>query len=60
MLGLGLSLQDGHLGLEVGWLDVGDQSPLESRAQPVFDIAKLLRRPVARDDDLLGVPRGGR
>jgi hypothetical protein len=48
-----LALQDGDLGLEIGWLNVGDESPLEARAQAVFDVAELLGRTVAGDDDLL-------
>src|SRR5207249_3827301 len=49
----GLFLEDGHARLEVRRLDVGDQSPLESRAQTLLDLGNVLRRRVARDDDLL-------
>ena len=46
LLGLGLLLQDGDLGLEIGWLNVGDQAPLEARAQAVFEVGELFGRPV--------------
>jgi hypothetical protein len=45
--------------LEVGRLDVGDQTPLEPAAQPVLQRHQLLRRAVGGDDDLLvGVVEG--
>ncbi len=44
VLALRLLLQDGDLGLEIGWLNVGDESPLEARAQTVFKICELFRR----------------
>ena len=50
---LRLLLQDGNFSLQVGRLDVGDQSPLEAAAQAVFEFRQLLRRPVAGDHDLL-------
>ena len=53
LLGLGLALQDGDLGFEIGWLDVGDEAPLEAAAQTVFEVAELLGRPVAGKHDLL-------
>ena len=53
LLGLGLLLQDGDLGLEIRWLNVGDQAPLEARAQAVFEVGELFGRTVAGDDDLL-------
>ena len=53
-LGLGLLAQNGDLGLEVGRLDVGDQAPLEARAQPLLEGRDFVRRGVAADDDLLG------
>ena len=34
-------------------LDVGDEPPLEARAQALLDLGNVLRRRVARDDDLL-------
>ena len=37
----------------VGGLDVRDQPPLEARREPLLERGDLLRRPVARDDDLL-------
>src|SRR6478672_2576243 len=39
-------------GLEIGRLDVGDQPPLEARAQPLLERRDLARRAVARHDDL--------
>ena len=53
LLLLGLLLQDGNLGLQVGWLDVHHQPPLKARTQPVFKVRQLLGRTVAGDDDLL-------
>ncbi len=50
---LRLLLQNGDLGFEVGRLDVGDQSPLEAAAQPVFEFRQLFGRTVAGDHDLL-------
>jgi hypothetical protein len=46
-------LQDGDFGLEIGGLNVGDQSPLEAAAQAVFDLGELFGRAIAGDDDLL-------
>ena len=40
-LALGLALQDGDLGLEIGRLDVDDESPLEARAQTVFEVVRV-------------------
>src|SRR3990170_8601606 len=45
---LGLLLEDGDAGLEVGRLDVGDQAPLEPGAEALLDLRDLLRRAVAR------------
>ena len=53
LLGLGLLLQDGDLGFEVGWLDVGDEAPLEAGAEAVFEVGELFGGPVGGDDDLL-------
>ena len=53
LLALGLLLQDGDLGFEIGRLNVGDQAPLEARAQAVFEIGEFLGRAVGGDDDLL-------
>ena len=39
---LGLALQDGDLGLEVGWLDVGDEAPLKAAAQTIFKVVEFL------------------
>src|SRR5260370_12183997 len=49
----GLLLENGDARLEVGGLDIGDQAPLEARAEPLFDLGDLLGRAVAGDDDLL-------
>ena len=46
-------LQNRDLGLEIGRLDVGDQAPLEARAQTLFEPRNLVRRAVAGEDDLL-------
>src|SRR5690606_5682518 len=43
---VGLLPQDRDAGLEVGRLDVGDEPPLESRDQPLFEAGYLLRGPV--------------
>ena len=51
--GLRLPLEDRDFGLEIRRLDVGDQAPLESRAQPLLELRDLVRRAVAADDDLL-------
>ena len=48
-----LAFQDRDLGLEIGRLDIGDQSPLETRMQPLLQRRYLARRAIARDDDLL-------
>src|SRR5207249_11164777 len=48
-----LGVEDGEAGLEIRRLDVGDETPFKSRAQPSPAGGDLLRRPVRRDDDLL-------
>ena len=53
LLGLGLLVQDGDLGLDVGRLDVGDQAPFEAAVESLFEGGNLARRAVAADDDLL-------
>ena len=53
LLALRLLLQDGDLGFEIGRLNVGDQSPLKARAQPVFNLGQFLGRTVRSDHDLL-------
>jgi hypothetical protein len=50
---LRLALENRGLRLEVRRLDVGNQAPLEPRAQPLFELGNLVRRTVAADDDLL-------
>ncbi len=49
----GLLLQDRDAGLQVGRLDVGQQSPLEPGTQPVLEGGQLPGRAVGGDDDLL-------
>ena len=51
--GFGLLLQNRHFRLEIGRLNVGDQSPLEPRPQPLLERGNLVRRAVAAEDDLL-------
>ena len=53
MLTLGFFLQDRYLGLEIGWLNVRDQTPLKSAAQAVFEVGEFFGRSVAGDHDLL-------
>ena len=50
---LRLPLQNRDFRLEVGGLNVGDESPLESGAQPLLELLDLVRRTVAAEDDLL-------
>ena len=52
LLGLDPLAQDRDPRLEVGSLDVGQETPLETRAQPVSELADVPWRPVGRDDDL--------
>ena len=47
-----LLAQDRHLGFQVGWLDVRDQAPLETGAQPLFQGGNGLGGPVAGEYDL--------
>src|SRR5690349_1194272 len=47
-----LLLQNRNARLEVRRLNVCDQPPLESRAQTLLDLGNVLRRRVARHDDL--------
>ncbi len=51
-LGLRFFLQDGDFRFEVGRLDVGDQAPLKTRAQALFNRRNFLRRAIGTDDDL--------
>src|SRR5258707_15333926 len=46
-------MKDGEARLEVGRLDVCDQSPFETRSESVLQSWDLLRWAVRRDDDLL-------
>ena len=50
--GFRLPLEDRDFRLEIRRLDVGNQSPLEARAQALFELRNLMRRAVAADDDL--------
>ena len=52
VLALGLFLQNSYLGLQVGRLNIGDQSPFEATAQAVLDLWQLLRRTIRSDDNL--------
>ena len=49
----GLVFDDGHAGLVVGGLNVGQQAPLEAGLQPVLQAEHLLGRAVGGEDDLL-------
>ena len=51
-LSLGLLLKDGQPRLEIGWLDVGEEPPFETRPKPFFERRDLLGRPVRCDDQL--------
>ena len=46
-------MQNGYPGLQVGRLDVGEQTPLEATAQPRFQGLQQLRGSVGGHDDLL-------
>ena len=50
-----LGPQDRDPRLEVGRREIGDQAPFEPAAQSLLEGDDLLRRPVARQDDLLAV-----
>ena len=45
--------KDGHFRFEIGWLDVGDESPLESRSKPLLQRGDVFRRRVGGEHDLL-------
>src|SRR3984885_13778668 len=45
-------LQNGDFRFEVGQLNIGDQAPLEARAQALFDGGDFLGRAIGRDNDL--------
>src|ERR1017187_1315907 len=53
ILSLGLFVEDGHLGFEIGSLNIGDQTPFETRSQAFNQAGNLLGRRIARNDDLL-------
>ena len=54
-----LLAEDGDPRLQVRWLDVGDQTPAETTAQPRLQVLQELRRPVGGHHDLLlGVVQG--
>ena len=48
-----LLAQDRDPGLQLGWLDIGLQAPLEPAPQPVLERDQALRRAVRGDHDLL-------
>ena len=48
-----LGVENRQASLEVRRLDVGDESPLKPRTQPVLERGDFLGRSVGRDDDLL-------
>src|SRR5581483_4953702 len=52
-LRLGLRAQDRDACLQVGRADIGDESPLEARAQTILETLDRLGRPIAREHDLL-------
>ena len=53
VLALGLALEDGHPGLEVGLADLGDEAPGEAAAQAILQAGQLAGQLVAGEDDLL-------
>src|SRR6185369_6137350 len=53
MLSVGLLLKNGDLGFEIGRLNVCDQAPFETTAQPVLDLREFLGRTIAGDNNLL-------
>ena len=55
VLHLGLLLENGHAGLDVGGLDVRDQPPLEAVSQALLEVGNLLRHLVRGEDDLAPV-----
>ncbi len=52
ILALGLLAQNSFARFEIGRLDIGEQPPLESRAQPRFERLNLFGRTVGRDNEL--------
>ena len=46
-------MKDREASLEIRRLDVGDETPLKPRTQPVLERGNFLGRTVGRDDDLL-------
>ena len=52
ILALGLFPQNRFARFEIGRLNVGEQSPFESRAQARFERLNLLGRTIGRDDEL--------
>ncbi len=53
MVALGLVAQDGEPRLQIGWLDVGDEPPLEPAPEAVLERLDGVGRAVGGDDDLL-------
>ena len=48
-----LFLEDGDAGLEVRWLNVGNEAPLEAGAKALLDLGNLLGWRVGGEDDLM-------
>ena len=48
-----LLLQNGDFGFEIGRLDIGDQAPFETRAQPLLNGGNFLGRAIGGNHDLL-------
>ena len=56
---LGLTLDDGHAGLEIRRLDIGGQAPLKAGTQALFQALDLLGRAIRGNHDLLvGIVQG--
>src|SRR5207237_10917067 len=53
VVGGGLLLENGDARLHFGWLDVGDEAPLEPAAQPLLEALDLGGKLVRGDEDLL-------
>src|SRR5213594_3783725 len=47
------SPQDSYLCFDIWGLDIGDQSPFETRVETLFDFRDLTRRTIRREHDLL-------
>src|SRR5688572_19122326 len=56
---LGFGAENREAGLEVRWLDIGGEAPLEARAQSLVQSVQGLGRPVGGYDNLLVLPVQG-